>query len=315
MRYSSGKMFWLAPLALGLAGLRAWRWRKRLLSRLENGSWLAETDRGRIEYGLAGIGKPALVLHGTPGGYDQGLALAKLWAREGTGFLAVSRPGYLQTPLHTGRTPEEQADVYAALLDRLGIAKVPVIAASGGGPSGIQFAVRHPDRISRLVLLEAVSGTMHIPDGNRIRSFLERDFAAWAVVALAWLWQRLNFRSRLFKRMPDILVRGLETALPLGLRREGIDNDVMQKNSITALPLERIRVPTLLVHGMKDTVVPYAQSERAAQLIPDARLLTLPEGNHFTTLVSPLAIGTVRAFLATPERRNVGVPEAARVLS
>lgn len=56
------------------------------------------------------------------------------------------------------RTPEEQADALVALLDALQIERVAVQGVSGGGPSAIHFAARHPDRISALLLTCAVSG-------------------------------------------------------------------------------------------------------------------------------------------------------------
>ncbi len=59
-----------------------------------------------------------LSVHGTPGGYDQRLGM------DGFRILAPSRPGYLRTPIDAGRTPREQADVYAALLDALSIDEV-----------------------------------------------------------------------------------------------------------------------------------------------------------------------------------------------
>jgi pimeloyl-ACP methyl ester carboxylesterase len=68
-----------------------------------------------------GEGPAVLALHGAMGGYDQGLILARTIGPPGYRFVSVSRPGYLGTPLCAGRTPEEQADLLAHLLDALGI--------------------------------------------------------------------------------------------------------------------------------------------------------------------------------------------------
>ena len=80
-----------------------------------------------------------MVLHGGPGGHDQGFAAASL-ARAGYGVIAPSRPGYLRTPLSTGRTFEEQADALAALLDALEVDRVVPYGVSAGGPPTIHFA-------------------------------------------------------------------------------------------------------------------------------------------------------------------------------
>jgi pimeloyl-ACP methyl ester carboxylesterase len=85
------------------------------------------------------------------GGYDQSLLLARTIGEAGYRYIAVSRPGYLGRPLRAGRTPEEQADLYADMLDALGIREAAVMAVSGRGPSAIHFALRHKERCWGLV--------------------------------------------------------------------------------------------------------------------------------------------------------------------
>src|SRR5690242_7371727 len=93
-------------------------WKRRLMASLQAGSRIVETAMGPVEYCMRGQGPAVLVAHGSPGGYDQGLAFSKLVGGQQT-FIAVSRPGYLRTPLTTGETSAVQADMYAALLDSL----------------------------------------------------------------------------------------------------------------------------------------------------------------------------------------------------
>ena len=112
------------------------------------------TSRGLIEYATLGDGEePAvLVIHGTPGGYDQGLMMALRIGPWSLHVIAPSRPGYLGTALDVGKTPRDQADAYADLLDALSISRAAIVALSGGGPSSIQFAAHHPERCAALVL-------------------------------------------------------------------------------------------------------------------------------------------------------------------
>ncbi len=119
-------------------------WKEATLARLNAGSLVAQTARGPVEYAVAGTGPAVLVIHGRPGGYDQGLWIARALNDPQFRFIAVSRPGYLRTPLDTGRSPEDQADALAALLDVLGVPQAAVIALSAGGPATLQFALRHP---------------------------------------------------------------------------------------------------------------------------------------------------------------------------
>lgn len=146
-------------LALALRRLsqcyQAWKAHQR--ERLAAASRLIDTAQGAVECQMDGEGPVVLLVHGSPGGYDQGLALAHGLGLEGVTTVALSRPGYRRTPLTSGPTPEEQADLCARLLDTLGVADAVVIALSGGGPAGLCYAVRHPERCRGLVLLSAVS--------------------------------------------------------------------------------------------------------------------------------------------------------------
>ena len=125
-------------------GFRAWK--EATLARLNAGSLVAETARGAVEYAVTGTGPAVLVIHGRPGGYDQGLWIARPLNDPQFRFIAVSRPGYLRTPIETGRSPEDQADALALLLDVLGVPQAAVVAFSAGGPSALQFALRHSGR-------------------------------------------------------------------------------------------------------------------------------------------------------------------------
>src|SRR5579859_7389059 len=106
---------------------------------------------------MEGTGQVIMLLHGSPGGYDHAMALARYLNLQGFTSLALSRPGYRRTPLSSGETPEEQADLFAATLDALDVSEVVVIALSGGGPAGLQFVLRHPDRCRGLVMLAALT--------------------------------------------------------------------------------------------------------------------------------------------------------------
>ena len=88
-----------------------------------------KTSRGNVEMTTWGHGPAVLSLHGAMGGYDQGILLAKTAISPRHRFIAISRPGYLGTPLGAGRAAEEQADICAEILDHLGAFKVQHNAA------------------------------------------------------------------------------------------------------------------------------------------------------------------------------------------
>merc|ERR1712232_1509538 len=78
----------------------------------------------------------------------------------GYGIICPSRAGYLRSPLNNHpTTTAEQADLYAALLDKLGVDKVICVGGSAGGPSAYDFAARYPKRTAALINIVAISGT------------------------------------------------------------------------------------------------------------------------------------------------------------
>ena len=97
------------------------------------------TARGPVQVASHGSGPALLVAHGMPGDWRQARLLAEDLAQDYR-VLLVTRPGYGRTPLRSGRTPAAQADLYAALLDALGLDRAVVLGISGGGPSAYAFA-------------------------------------------------------------------------------------------------------------------------------------------------------------------------------
>src|SRR5438309_289123 len=121
----------IVPLALTSIAVASFinrytHWREKTYRRLQANSRVIDTALGPVEYSMKGQGPAVLLVHGSPGGYDQSRAIANLFESDHFTFIAVSRPGYLRTPLHQ-KSPEEQADLYAALLDELGIQKAVIM--------------------------------------------------------------------------------------------------------------------------------------------------------------------------------------------
>ncbi len=79
------------------------------------------TRCGPIEVQQAGHGEPLLIIHGSGGGHDQGMAWAQPLVQQGLRVIAPSRFGYLRTPRPAAASPEAQADAHACLLDALAI--------------------------------------------------------------------------------------------------------------------------------------------------------------------------------------------------
>ena len=121
--------------------------------RLARGSSAIDTSAGPLEYAVAGRGPPLMMIHGTGGGFDQGLLFADQLREGGFQIVAPSRFGYLRSAFPDDASPARQADALVELLDHLGIDRLPVVGGSAGALTAAELALRHSDRCSHLVLL------------------------------------------------------------------------------------------------------------------------------------------------------------------
>jgi pimeloyl-ACP methyl ester carboxylesterase len=263
-----------------------------------------DTERGRVEAAFVGGSGPAvLVLHGMPGSFRQALPLARDLA-DRYRVILPSRPGYGRTPLATGRTPDEQAAAYAALLDALGIDTVAVIGISGGGPSAAAFAASFPARCSALTMVCAL-----VPHLFDVDPKIKRALAVpllWETVGTIDRWRTKRKLGRatpeqldaqLTKelnptelatlptdpQMRDRLVEFARSHADAPAPWAGFRNDA--KNIINAqggAPRDytTVRAPVLVLSGDRDTVVSAKHAEFWATTLPRARAEIIEGGGH-----------------------------------
>lgn len=262
------------------------RWSQIQLSRLLEGSRISQTSVGPIEYSWSGEREDVvLYIHGTPGGHD--LAPHHFYDYQ---ILAPSRPGYLRTPLASGRSPIEQADAFAALLDALDIRSVFVLGTSGGGPAAIAFAATHADRTRGLIALQAVSHP--IDTSIRVPAFLQSDFLYWFVLGalsrfqsdeglVAMQIKQPENRSRILadERKWKAFEAQLWSMWPVSRRQAGWENDMIQGRDFE-LPLELIEAPTLIIHGSADDAVPAEHAEWLAGRLKHSELHVIDGADH-----------------------------------
>lgn len=256
------------------------------------GSSMLATACGDIEYASRGTGPPILAIHGTGGGWDQGLFIARGLVAGGFRVIAPSRYGYLRTAMPASPSPQGEAHMFACMLDALHIERVAVIAASAGATPALQFTLRHPERVSSLVLLVPAIGGISTPDSVALVSpfimnvILGSDFPYWAATR-AWPRASLTVVAVPRSLVPTLSAAGRKTLddavrmiLPVTLRRQGILYDAGNQSHEQPYPLEHIRTPTLLVSAEDDLYETLVNARVAAAKIPGARLLVFRSGGH-----------------------------------
>jgi len=268
---------------------------------------VVDTDLGPVEYRTAGEGPPVLVVHGSPGGSDQGLLLGRFLVQQGFRVLAPSRPGYLATPL-TDRsgTADGTAALLAALLDVLGVADVGLVSWSGGGPASYRLCATFPDRVRSLVAIAAVSGPYRFATGlaGIESSVMSSGFGGWVLHELAEHAPQRLVHSTLQEEGsltraeaaalaahvwgdPDKREFVLSLSATLSGRNAGLHNDQARFPTLDDLGLAGVAAPTLLVHGTADTDVSPEHSERALAAVADARILRVDRGTHLSVWTDP----------------------------
>jgi len=293
---------------------------KRAYARIRGRSTVVPSPYGDVEYTDAGSGTPALVIHGSGGGYDQGELVAEAVLGDGFRRITPSRFGYLRSTFREGATWDDQAHAYACLLDHLGLEKAAVVALSHGGPSALLFAALHPERVSSLTLISCGVAVSDSPDqaragrqGDLLAAIFRRDWRYWAAARL--------FKRRLMGLMGaseavvaglapgqlELVDRVIDEMNPVAPRAAGVAFD-----NTAALPGERIavvRAPTLVVHARDDSLQLYHNAEFAAAMIPGARLVGFDRGGHLLLAVEQAAI---RAATQRHVRDHHAPPDHAR---
>jgi pimeloyl-ACP methyl ester carboxylesterase len=258
------------------------------------GSQVIEPDCGPIEYAVVGEGYPVLVVHGTFGGFDQGLVAVKPFIDAGFQVISVSRFGYLRSPMPENANVTMQADTYACLLDALGIQQVAVFTVSGGATSSIRFAARYPDRTSALILQSpAAPGKVYVPPPPKAAfTIMRSNFVYWASVTyFKPVAQRLIGVPKGFELTPEtesVVNDVLATTLPSSGRIDGfyfdnygVTSEFYDEISETSpYSVYKIETPVLVINALDD---PYAVPENVrglAEKFPNARLYVVPDGGH-----------------------------------
>jgi pimeloyl-ACP methyl ester carboxylesterase/DNA-binding CsgD family transcriptional regulator len=213
-----------------------------------------------------------------------------------------------------------------AVIDAAGFEQFTLFGTSQGGAIAIPYAVRHPERVTRLVLLGAYAcgALKRDPTPDRVeelRAQLKLVASGWGREDPAYrhlfssqfvpgaTLEQLNSLSELQRvsTTPEDAARIIETTFTIDVRELA----------------PQVRCPTLLVHARGDRRAPFEEGRILASLIPDARLVPLDTSNHILLESEPAFhafLEELRAFVPVAERTGAGAqfgdltPREAEVL-
>lgn len=233
----------------------------------------------------AGSGDPVVLLHGSGPGVSgranwqhtiPGLARHfRVIAPDTVGYGITSRPPDIVYSLRTW------SDHILGLLDALELNRVSLVGNSLGGRMALDLAERHPERISRMVLMGSPGVGMTVTDGLKALRAYQPSLQNMRALLLDYFAVNPSI-------ITDELVRiRYEASVETFDAYRAMFSDPRHKGNelgITEEQARAVRTPTLLVHGREDKVVPPEVSWTMVRLLQDADLHVFARCGHWTQI-------------------------------
>ena len=246
-----------------------------------------------VHYKESGSGSPTLILlHGFGASLFSWHMVMEPLAASGR-ILAYDRPGFglTQRPMpgawsdRNPYSPEAQVDLLVGLMDALGVERAVLVGNSAGGTVAVQTALRYPERVQALVLVDAAIYT-----GVGAPEWAQPLLATPQMEHLGPLIVRgIRARGRTFIQRawhdPGAITPEVYAGYEKPLRADNWDRALWELTVAGRSPgleqrLSELDMPVLVVTGDDDRIVPTAESLRLAQDIPAAGLAVIPACGH-----------------------------------
>ncbi len=256
-------------------------------------------DGTRIAYATMGEGPPPLVF--VPNWFSPFKSMAHE-PRVASSYqnLAADRQFVLYDRRGTGMSDRDVPDFrrealvkdLEAVIDHLKLRRVALYALDMAGPVAIEYAHRHPKKVSHLILTGCYVRGQDLVGQEAIEGMLGIIRSGWDMAAK--MWPALI--------MPEADAEGAQR-LTAALR-ESCSADAAADQLEAAVAedlaslLPQIKTPTLVLHARRDQIVPFEQGSRLASLMPNARLVTLDWEAHWDPRNTAPLLEAINEFLA-----------------
>lgn len=260
-------------------------------------SWFTNVDGVRLHFQEAGDEKapPMILIHGFISSNLAWHSVLLPLADAGFRVIAPDLPGYgySDKPADSDYTIASQARAVSGLMDRLGINRATVVGASYGGAVAAVLALDCPERVERLVLVDAVSN-------DDPKDKLQLRIARLPIIGDITTPLFLGSRWILRKRMEDVYQR---LRIPFDEQMLSARHHLLETRNVhramirsirnwsanrIARDAHLIRQPTMIVWGDVDTHIPISDGFRLRDAIPNARLIVFRNCGHTPPQEYPL---------------------------
>lgn len=277
-------------------------------------SQFIEINGIEVHYKMAGQGQPVMILlHGFGASTFSWNTVMPELAKRGT-VIAYDRPafGLTDRPMPgdwQGENPyslSSQVSLLTGLMDQLGIEKAILIGHSAGGAVAVQTTLDHPDRVQALVLVDAavygggnrfglLGFLLNTPQLQRLGPWFVRSIASSGEDTIRQAW---HDPSRI---TPDVIAGYRKPLQVENWDRALWEFTLASKPGDMSSRLGEIKVPTLVMTGDDDRIVPTEQGQRLSREIPGAALQVIPNCGHIPHEETPgLFIDSLKSFFNWP---------------
>lgn len=272
-----------------------------------------DVEGHRVRYLTAGDGVPLILLHGVGTSSGEWSWVLPDLARNHLVF-AIDLPGY-----HGSYEPPDYSPAYTAsfvnsFLDAVGIERAVVVGNSFGGLVALHLALSEPARVSALVLSDSAGLGQAVNPGLVALSSpgaggLAKSLAKTRIGAaqrslqralllfsrpwrIPWKWVKDQYKLAQLPNFTDATLANLRNTVSSTGQREVLFDRLTQ-----------LQMPTLILWGIEDRVIPYSHAKDAIALAPDCYLELIPNCGHLPHVEQPERfVSTLRGFLSEQPR-------------
>ncbi len=227
-----------------------------------------------IHYYRGGQGDPLVVIHGGANGARAWMKNIRELSRKYTVY-APDLPGYGRSQSIDGEYfIPELVDFIDKFSHSLDLRNFHLVGHSLGGGIALSYALKFPYKVTKLVLVSSLC--------------LGKEIALWVRVLANcrlchWLWKPALAVLKGVKWLAGRLFAGVELVMPFSetsINLGGYISTFREQTTVLLNRLSEVMVPTLVVWGAKDPIIPARQAYRAADLIPDCRVKVFADSGH-----------------------------------
>ena len=259
-----------------------------------------ETEIGQMHYVDEGQGDPIVMVHGNPGWSFEYREVIKAVSDKNR-CIAPDLIGFglSDKPYEFDYLPQSQASLFEEFMESLDLKNITLIVNDWGGPIGFNYAIKNPERISKIIILNTfmwpVKGDPHF---EKFSGFMGKGIGKWMIknfnfFGKAVVKKAVGDKSKLDK----ITHKHYYAHMTTPKERKGswvfpgqIIGSSTWLDSLWQQRSQIAHIPTSIIWGMKDIAFRPKELEKFLSIWPDAEVTKLPEVGHFPQEESPITI-------------------------